>query len=121
MPETIEIIKDKGIVKITYNEEMTEIDLRKSRETLNNICTQHGYSKILVDATKFPSKFPIIEAFNHGLSLAKNFTFRNAKHAVIASDNNFKILDFISSIANGRGGHVKMFFSIDKSESWLNE
>jgi hypothetical protein len=121
MSEAIEFIKDKRIIKITYDTEMTEKDLQKSRETLNNICNEHGYSKILVDATKFPSKFPIIEAFNHGLSLAKNFTFRNAKHAIVACDNNFKILDFISSIANGRGGNVKLFFSIDASESWLNE
>ena len=117
----IELIKDNRIVKITYKQDLTEIDLQKSRETLNTICTEHNYSKILVDATKFPSKFPIIEAFNHGLSLAKNFTFRKAKHAIIATDNNFKILEFISSIANDRGANVKLFFSIDKSESWLNE
>ena len=121
MPVIIEFFIDMRMIKVTYNSNLTEKDLQKSREKLANICYEHGYSKILVDATKFPTKFPIIEAFNHGLSLAKNFALRKAKHAIVASNNNFKILEFISSIANDRGGNVKLFFSIDQSENWLKE
>ena len=121
MPELIECLKDKRIIKITSYGEITEIDLQKSREQVINICSEHGYTKILVDATNLSEKLPIIPAFNHGLSLAKNFTLRKARHAFVVNKENSKVIDFIVTVAINRGANTKLFYSIDEAERWLFE
>ena len=88
MPEIIEIIEDTDIIQITSYGEITEKDLRISRETVHKLCSEHGFTKVLVNATAITNKINTIAAFEHGSILACNNLFRKAKHAIVVSKNN---------------------------------
>jgi hypothetical protein len=119
MPETIEILEDLDIIKVTSYGEITDDDLRKSRETINKLCSEHGYKKLLFDATKLHN-IRTLAAYEHGVCLAKYHFLRISRHAIIATQDNRIYLDFICTVGTNRGAQIKVFEKKDEATTWLN-
>jgi hypothetical protein len=119
MSETVEVMEDLGIIKITSLGKITENDLHNSRMLVREICRQRGLNKILVDATGQTNSLPTMAAFVHARILAEDDFFRKAKHAIIVSEQTNKDLHFLETAAYNRGGRVRLFSNREKALSWL--
>jgi len=119
MPESVEVLEELGVIIITSVGQITEHDLRLSRITVRKICQQRGHTKILVDATRQRNRLPTMAAFEHATILARDDSFRMARHAIVASEHTEKDLYFLETVANNRGARVRSFPTREDALSWL--
>ena len=119
MSETVEVMEDLEIIKVTSVGQITENDLQKSRMLIREICRQRGFNKILVDATRLTNRLPTMVAYDHAAMLTSDDILSRAKYAIIASEHTDKNLYFFETAAINRGARVSIFSSGEKALSWL--
>ena len=76
--------------------------------------------KILCDERKLVYNLKTFDNFNVASHIA-SIVPKNAKIAIVTSEENLKDYDFWETVAVNRGLQVKGFLDIEKAEEWLCE
>jgi hypothetical protein len=121
MPDTVEILEDLEIIRVTCRGEVTEHDLMNDRRELSRIHRERGFTRVLVDAvqaTSAPETFPL---FEHGRELARQDAARSMRYAVAVSPEVARDVGFLETVSRNRGVNMRLFESTDRALAWLRE
>lgn len=119
MPEQIGVDDATKTILVYAQGEITEEELFNSLDKTIILHKKHGYTKILVDATKveyMPSSVQLIMFKSKISILDRN---RQLKFACILSQKAMDDFLFINKLANEQGIKMNMFQTKEEAIAWL--
>jgi len=117
MADKIQVDEDCGIIEVESHGNISKADIAQSIANVQNILTEKGINKILVDTSK-QKQMPSISEI---LDLFSNFP-RDFKLAlfVVKSQDTEKYVSFAKTVGASQGNRVKIFYDKGQARQWLN-
>ncbi len=116
MPETVEFLKEEGMIKVESFGKVNIQDWNASLEKVNEIGERENCRIVLVDVSKQESRPDTLEVFQFGEEMTRDFRF-----AVVTSTGVSEEHKFLETVAVNRGKYVRLFDEYEKAINWLGE
>jgi hypothetical protein len=117
MPDEVRLNEEMGIIEVNSYGVVTKDDILGSIEKIQQIQSESGIDKLLVDTTRqetLPSPIEIFELFS--------VYPREIKTALLVntSQTTAKDVEFVETVALNRGKHMKVVHDREQALQWLD-
>lgn len=116
MPEKVEFLKEKGIIKVESFGKIDIQDLNASVEKMQEIRERERCRNVLVDVRRQESMPSMSEMYRFGERFPRDYRI-----ALVTRTNASNEQKLFKTVTVNRGKHVRLFTSDDKAISWLSE
>ena len=118
MPETVCVDEQHEVILIDSRDDVGEIDLMKSLESVLQIVRDQGLKKVIVDTTHQASLPSTAALYYFASELSKQA--KGLRHAIVAAGQLSEEMKFIETVGQNRGVSIHLFSSRDEALAWLN-
>lgn len=113
----ITAVKDDLCVYLTYEGNLSMIDIMSARYEANALLAAKRWNRIVVDITGLLSKFAAQELFNLAKGLAADLP-ESVRIALVARPDQAKQAKLIESITRNDGLFLSFFFDVEEATIW---
>ena len=121
MPYKIDLMNEKGVVKLKFSGESDSDDHKRSREDAVNFCEENKFVKVLVDMTEQESFMSgdTVKLYDYGKEFAKGLFPTGTKLAVVNENGPKPDVNFVVTVSRNRGVFMQLYNDTSEALEWL--